>query len=249
MKSVLLNQKRRGQYYRQNASHTKQVGITIHHFLWSKHINNTNLLYQFRTKFDKRAKVFAILCHGRHRIYITFQPCYPAATLINLIVSPTLALTIFLPLLGPFSLIYFLTSTKGIKYFYSLITGILLFLRWFLFAIIYNAMQYFLRYPRMRTIAINANARFELYIYRYTSYFIVHSYHLSRWRLSNYYRIVDLIDDDSALRWLNILGSISNRTSFIVILQVVTNRCQDLYYYTVMDFIHVYCIYYVDFLL
>jgi len=85
----------------------------------------------------------------------------------------------------------------------------------FICYIIYNAMQYFLRCPRMRTMAINANAPFII-VYRYTSYFIVHSYYLSRWRLSNYYRIVNLID--SALRWLNILDSISNRTSFIVIL-------------------------------
>lgn len=128
------------------------------------------------------------LCRGRLRIYITFQPYYPAATLINLIVSPTLALTIFLPLLGPFSLIYFLTSTKGIKYFYSLITRILLFsLRWYSFPIIiYNTVQNFLWCPRIRAIAINANVNFALDIYTYIIIFC---------RLSNYYRIAD-----SALR-------------------------------------------------
>jgi len=101
-------------------------------------------------------------------IYITSQPYYPAATLISLIVSPTLALTIFLPLLGPFSLIYFLTSTKGIKYFYSLITRILLFsLRWYLLfpKIIYNSVQNFLWCLRIRAIAINANVHFALNIY------------------------------------------------------------------------------------
>jgi len=179
------------------------------------------------------------LCRGRLRINITFQPYYPAATLINLIVSPTLALTIFLPLLGPFSLIYFLTSTKGIKYFYSLITRILLFSK--MVFIFYN-IQYNAELLVVSSNSRNRNKRKLVFCIEYvytSSYFIVLFMLLTFVKLLSHHQSIA----DSALRWLNVLGSISNQTSVIYCYNKLLRIDAKIYYYTVMDFIYVYTIY------
>jgi len=157
---------------------------------------------------------------------------YPTATLINLIVSPTLALTIFLPPLGSFSLIYFLiraapeelnTFILSLREYYSF------------FKTVFISRD--VRQCNAVLSAVWSSNALDRNNNKYVRFALVH--------FIIFYSIIHAVDVCQitiaspvlstmmwcALRWLNILGSISNRTSWrlYIILQVVTNRClQDL---------------------